>query len=51
MLLNAVAAIGFLGFRYGHPPGLDQDLVWTQAALVGVGLSPGFSRSLHVLIQ
>jgi len=45
LLLNAVAAIGFLGFRYGHPPDeawcgrtLDQDLAWTHAALVRAGL-------------
>jgi aminoglycoside phosphotransferase (APT) family kinase protein len=45
LLLNAVAAIGFLGFRYGHPPEeawcgrtLEEDLAWTHAALVRVGL-------------
>jgi aminoglycoside phosphotransferase (APT) family kinase protein len=44
-LLNAVAAIGFLGFRFGHPPEqawcgrtLQQDLAWTDAALVAAGL-------------
>ena len=44
-LLNAVAAIGFLGFRYGHPPEepwcgrtLEQDLAWTDAALAAAGL-------------
>ncbi|MGH8218924.1 MAG: phosphotransferase family protein [Steroidobacteraceae bacterium] len=45
LLLNAVAAIGFLGFRHGHPPEeawcgrtLDEDLAWTQAALVRAGI-------------
>lgn len=45
LLLNAVAAIGFLGFRYGHPPEeawcgrtLVQDLAWTQKALAIAGL-------------
>lgn len=45
LLLNAVAAIGFLGFRYGHPPEeawcgrtLEQDLAWTRAALGFAGL-------------
>jgi aminoglycoside phosphotransferase (APT) family kinase protein len=40
LLFNAVAAIGFLGFRHGHPPQeawcgrtLDEDLAWTRAAL------------------
>ena len=44
-LLNAVAAIGFLAFRHGHPPEeawcgrtLAQDLAWTSAALERVGL-------------
>ena len=44
-LLNAVAAIGFLAFRRGHPPEeawcgrtLAQDLTWTHAALERVGL-------------
>jgi aminoglycoside phosphotransferase (APT) family kinase protein len=44
-LLNAVAAIGFLAFRRGHPPEetwcgrtLAQDLAWTDAALQRVGL-------------
>jgi aminoglycoside phosphotransferase (APT) family kinase protein len=44
-LLNAVAAIGFLAFRRGHPPEeawcgrtLAQDLAWTGAALHQVGL-------------
>jgi hypothetical protein len=44
-LLNAVAAIGFLDFRRGHPPEqawcgrtLAQDLAWTDAALQRVGL-------------
>jgi aminoglycoside phosphotransferase (APT) family kinase protein len=44
-LMNAVAAIGFLAFRHGHPPEeawcgrtLAQDLAWTTAALDGVGL-------------
>lgn len=45
LLLNAVAAIGFLGFRYGHPAEeawcgrtLQQDLAWTRAALGFAGL-------------
>lgn len=45
LLLNAVAAIGYLGFRYGHPPEeawcgrtLDEDLAWTQTALVRAGI-------------
>jgi aminoglycoside phosphotransferase (APT) family kinase protein len=45
LLLNAVAAIGFLGFRYGHAPGeawcgrtLAQDLAWTHKALTFAGL-------------
>lgn len=45
LLLNAVAAIGFLAFRYGHPPEeawcgrtLEEDLAWTRAALVHAGL-------------
>lgn len=45
LLLNAVAAIGFLGFRYGHPPEepwcgrtLEQDLAWTHEALAIAGL-------------
>lgn len=45
LLLNAVAAIGFLGFRYGHPPEevwcgrtLDQDLAWAHEALAFAGL-------------
>lgn len=45
LLLNAVAAIGFLAFRYGHPPEeawcgrtLEQDLAWTRAALGFAGL-------------
>jgi aminoglycoside phosphotransferase (APT) family kinase protein len=45
LLLNAVAAIGFLGFRYGHAPEeawcgrtLEQDLTWTHKALVIAGL-------------
>ena len=45
LLLNAVAAIGFLAFRHGHPPEeawcgrtLEQDLAWTHAALRLVGL-------------
>lgn len=44
-LLNAVSAIGFLAFRYGHLPEeawcgrtLYQDLAWTAAALTRVGL-------------
>lgn len=44
-LLNAIAAIGFLAFRRGHPPEeawcgrtLAQDLTWTSAALQRVGL-------------
>jgi aminoglycoside phosphotransferase (APT) family kinase protein len=44
-LLNAVAAIGFLAFRHGHPPEevwcgrtLDEDLAWTRAALSQAGL-------------
>ncbi len=44
-LLNAIAAIGFLAFRWGHPPAeawcgrtLAQDLAWTGAALERVGL-------------
>ncbi len=44
-LLNAVAAIGFLGFRYGHSPEerwcgrtLEEDLTWTHAALARAGL-------------
>jgi aminoglycoside phosphotransferase (APT) family kinase protein len=44
-LLNAVAAIGFLAFRHGHPPeeawcgrSLTEDLVWTDAALRQIGL-------------
>jgi aminoglycoside phosphotransferase (APT) family kinase protein len=39
-LLNAIAAIGFLGFRHGHLPEepwcgrtLAEDLAWTEAAL------------------
>ncbi|HJS88657.1 MAG TPA: phosphotransferase [Steroidobacteraceae bacterium] len=45
LLLNAVAAIGFLGFRYGHAPEeawcgrtLEQDLAWTHKALAIAGL-------------
>ncbi|MGH8319381.1 MAG: phosphotransferase family protein [Steroidobacteraceae bacterium] len=45
LLLNAVAAIGFLGFRYGHPPEevwcgrtLEQDLEWTHESLAVAGL-------------
>ena len=45
LLLNAVAAIGFLGFRYGHPPEevwcgrtLEQDLARTYEALATAGL-------------
>lgn len=44
-LLNALAAIGFLAFRYGHAPEeawcgrtLAMDLAWTDAALKGAGL-------------
>ncbi len=44
-LLNAIAAIGFLAYRRGHPPEeawcgrtLAQDLAWTDAALQRVGL-------------
>ena len=44
-LLNAVAAIGFLAFRHGHPPGkvwcgrtLAEDVAWTDAALRLIGL-------------
>jgi aminoglycoside phosphotransferase (APT) family kinase protein len=44
-LLNAVAAIGFLGFRYGRAPEetwcgrtLEQDLAWTHKALAIAGL-------------
>ena len=45
LLLNAVAAIGFLAFRYGHAPEeawcgrtLDEDLAWTRAALAHAGI-------------
>jgi aminoglycoside phosphotransferase (APT) family kinase protein len=45
LLLNAVAAIGFLSFRYGHAPEeawcgrtLEQDLAWTHKALAIAGL-------------
>ena len=45
LLLNAVAAIGFLAFRHGHLPEeaccgrtLVQDLAWTHAALFRAGL-------------
>ncbi len=44
-LMNAVAAIGFLAFRRGHPPEeiwcgrtLAQDLAWTYDALVRAGI-------------
>ncbi len=44
-LLNAVAAIGFLGFRRGHSPEeewcgrtLEADLTWTNEALTAAGL-------------
>jgi aminoglycoside phosphotransferase (APT) family kinase protein len=42
---NAIEAIGFLGFRYGHPPEekwcgrtLAEDLEWTDISLRSVGL-------------
>jgi aminoglycoside phosphotransferase (APT) family kinase protein len=45
LLLNAVAAIGFLAFRHGHPREeawcgrtLAQDLAWTHTALSQAGL-------------
>ena len=45
LLLNAVAAIGFLAFRHGHSPDeswcgrtLVEDLAWTRAALSRAGL-------------
>lgn len=44
-LLNAIEAIGFLGFRYGHPPEeewcgrtLAQDLDWANRALTAAGI-------------
>jgi aminoglycoside phosphotransferase (APT) family kinase protein len=44
-LFNAVAAIGFLAFRHGHPPEeawcgrtLAEDLAWTEGALRLIGL-------------
>ena len=44
-LLNAIEAIGFLGFRYGHPPEeewcgrtLARDLDWADKALKAAGI-------------